>query len=175
MFSSFPHALRRYGLHSDVRNLMDLYRLMELGLVSNLGTLYEGGRYLICKSRRDFAPYTLAFWDHFLGIDTTHHRTIDASVRDSEVYEHWLSRKLETGRINGKLDHEKLIDEFLNDVLQSGLSSNIQKEIEAREHLSKDNPEWRTAGHHPLREPSQMSATRWWTIPEFHSKNLWNG
>ena len=125
MFSSFPHALRRYGLHSDVRNLMDLYRLMELGLVSNLGTLYEGGRYLICKSRRDFAPYTLAFWDHFLGIDTTHHRTIDAAVRDSASYEHWLSRKLETGRINGKLDHEKLIDEFLNNVLHSELSRNI--------------------------------------------------
>ena len=37
MLTGFPHVLKRYGLHADVRVVLDLYRVMELGLVNNLG------------------------------------------------------------------------------------------------------------------------------------------
>ena len=141
MLTGFPHVLKRYGLHADVRVVMDLYRVMEMGLVNSLGSLFDTAQYLVCKSRRDHAPYTLAFWDHFLGIDTTNHRSVDAAVRDSAAFEHWLSQKLETGEIRGELDYQKLIDEFLNETLKSDLSKNIQEEIDAREHLAKDNPD----------------------------------
>ena len=77
MFSSFPHTLKRFGLDADVRVLLDLYRTFELGLVSNLGSLHDVSRLLVCKSKRDFAPYTLAFWEHFLGIDVKAHRTLN--------------------------------------------------------------------------------------------------
>ena len=74
---------------------MDLYRVMEMDW-SILGSL-DTAQYLVCKSRRDHAPYP--FWDHFLGIDTTNHRSVDAAVRDSATFEHWLSQKLKTGKI----------------------------------------------------------------------------
>ena len=90
MLTGFPHVLKRYGLHADVRVVMDLYRVMEMGLVNSLGSLFDTAQYLVCKSRRDHAPYTLAFWDHFLGIDTTNHRSVDAAVRDSAAFEHCL-------------------------------------------------------------------------------------
>ena len=128
---------------------MDLYRVMEMGLVNSLGSLFDTAQYLVCKSRRDHAPYTLAFWDHFLGIDTTNHRSVDAAVRDSAAFEHWLSQKLETGKIRGELDYQKLIDEFLNETLKSDLSKNIQEEIDAREHLAKDNPDLVDRGIEP--------------------------
>jgi len=76
MFSGFPHTLRRYGFDTDVRVLMELYRTMELGLITNLGSLFDIGQHLICKSRREIAPYTLAFWDHFLGIDSTNYNSL---------------------------------------------------------------------------------------------------
>ncbi len=141
MFSGFPETLRQYGFKTDVRTLLDMYRTMEMGLVTNLGSLFDVCQHLICKSRREIAPYTLAFWDHFLGIDTTNFNTIDDAIRKSSAFEHWLSQKLETGKISGEIDYEKLIDQFLNETLQSDLQANIQKELDARKHLDDDNPD----------------------------------
>ncbi len=140
MFSNFPQTLRRYGIDSDVRVIMDMYRTMEMGIVTNLGSLFDVCQHLICKSRREIAPYTLAFWEYFLGIDTTNYNTIDDAIRNSAAFEHWLTEKLETGKIAGEVDYKKLIDQFLNETLNSDLQANIQKELDARQHLDKDNP-----------------------------------
>ncbi len=141
MFSDFPQTLRRYGIDADIRVIIDMYRTMESGIVTNLGSLFDVCQHLICKSRREIAPYTLAFWEYFLGIDTTNYNTIDDAVRNSASFENWLSEKLETGKITGELDYKKLIDQFLNETLNSDLKSNIQKEIDGRQHFDKDNPE----------------------------------
>jgi len=141
MFSGFPQTLRKYGFKTDVRILLDIYRTMEMGLVTNLGSLFDVSQYLICKSRREIAPYTMAFWDYFLGIDATNYNTIDDAIRNSSAFEHWLSQKLETAKIGGEIDYEKLIDQFLNETLQSDLQANIQKELDARKHLDDDNPD----------------------------------
>ncbi len=141
MFYSFPNSLRNYGLDADVRFLMDLYRTMEIGLVTNLGSLFDVGKHLICKSRREIAPYTLAFWDHFLGIDVKNYDTVNDSIRNSPSFQYWLSQKIDTGKIKKEFDYEKIIDEFLNETLQSDLKENIQKELDARQHLNNDNPE----------------------------------
>ena len=141
MFSDFPQTLRRYGIDADVRVIMDMYRTMEKGIVTNLGSLFDVCQHLICKSRREIAPYTLAFWEYFLGIDTTNYNTIDDAVRNSAAFEHWLSEKLETGKISGEVDYKKLIDQFLNETLNSDLQANIQKELDARQHLDQDNPD----------------------------------
>ena len=60
MFSDFPQTLRRYGIDADVRVIMDMYRTMGKGIVTNLGALFDVCQHLICKSRREIAPYTLA-------------------------------------------------------------------------------------------------------------------
>ena len=99
MFSDFPQTLRRYGIDADVRVIMDIYQTMEMGIVTNLGSLFDVCQHLICKSRREIAPYTLAFWEYFLGIDITEFNSIDDAIRNSVAFEHWLSEKSETGKI----------------------------------------------------------------------------
>ena len=141
MFSSFPHKLKSYGLDADARVIMDLYHTMEIGLVNNLGSLFAIGQHLICKSRREIAPYTLAFWDYFLGIDSKDYNSIDDAIRNSSVFEQWLDQKLQTGEIKAKFDYKNLIDQFLNEIFKSDLLNNIHKELDAREHLSNDNPD----------------------------------
>ncbi len=143
MFSDFPQTLRRYGIDADVRVTMDMYCTMEMGIVTNLGSLFDVCQHLICKSRREIAPYTLAFWEYFLGIDTTNYNTIDDAIRNSVAFEHWLSEKLETGKIAGEVAYKKLIDQFLNETLNSDFQANIQKELDARQHLDQDNPDLR--------------------------------
>ena len=140
MFSGFPQTLKNYGFDTDVRVLIDLYRTMEIGLVTNLGSLFEVGQHLICKSRREIAPYTLAFWDYFLGIDTSNYNSINQAIRNSFSFQKWLSQKIDTGEIAGKFDYEKIIDKFLNETLKSDLNANIQKELDARKHLDQDDP-----------------------------------
>ena len=157
MFSGFPHTLRHYGFDTDVRVLMELYRTMEIGLITNLGSLFDIGQHLICKSRREIAPYTLAFWDHFLGIDSTNYNSVDDAIRNSSAFEHWLSQKLETGKIAGEFDYEKLIDEFLNETLQSDLQANIQQELDARKHLDEDNQDLSDRVNNAPPGPAQTS------------------
>ena len=69
MFTSFPHALRRFGIRADSRSLIELYRCMSYGLVLNLGDLHRIGMNLIVKDRRQLAGYTFAFVNHFLDIN----------------------------------------------------------------------------------------------------------
>ena len=155
MLSSFPHTLKRYGLDADVRVLLDLYRTFELGLVSNLGSLHEVARMLVCKSKRDFAPYTLAFWEHFLGIDTKVHRTLNDAVRNSPAFEHWLAQQLDTGKAEGAVNWEELVERFLNEVMDSDLPKNIVKELDARNRYLAGNLSDRGKAHD--HETSQRS------------------
>ena len=103
MFSDFPQTLRRYGIDADVRVIMDMYRTMEMGIVTNLGSLFDVCQHLICKSRREIAPYTLAFWEYFLGIDTTNYNTIDDAVQILQLLNTGSVRSLEQEKLQVKL------------------------------------------------------------------------
>ena len=160
MLSSFPHTLRRFGLEVDVRLLLELYQTMEMGLVTNLGSLFEVGQHLIVKSKRDMGPYLLAFWDYFLGIEVKGYRTIEEAIYHSPSFEHWYSQRFPTGEVDPEIPYEQLIDQFLHETLHSDLSLNIQKELSARDLLNKDNPTMQDMDdpHVPPRPP-QMTDT----------------
>jgi hypothetical protein len=96
MLDSFPHTLKQFGLYADARTLMDLLKLAEQGVIDSLGSLHDAGRHLVCKGRRDFGPYTLAFWEHFLGIDVRNHPTINGAIRNAPAFEHWLQEQTDT-------------------------------------------------------------------------------
>lgn len=141
MLNSFPHTLRRYGLHADARLLLEVFALAERGVITNLGSLHDAAQHLVCKSRRDFGPYSLAFWEHFLGIEVMEHRTLDDAVRHSPAFEHWLSQQMDTAMADQVIDWRSLVDRFLNEVMTSNLAADLRKELDAREHLNRDNPD----------------------------------
>ena len=49
-----------------------------------------------------------------------------------------------------------MIDEFLNETLQSDLQANIQKELDARKHLDEDNPDLTDRGQKGPTGPPQV-------------------
>jgi len=106
MFTSFPQTLKKYGLQADVRTIGELYECMQRGLVSSLGDLFDIGRILVVKGKRDVAPYNLAFFNYFLGIETEHARTLEEAVRKSASFATWLETYLEQagGRRNRPKD-----------------------------------------------------------------------
>ena len=59
MLTGFPHVLKRYGLHADVRVVMDLYRVMEMGLINSLGSLFETANHAVTMLRTPWHSGTI--------------------------------------------------------------------------------------------------------------------
>ena len=111
MFTSFPETLKKYGLQADVRTIGELYHCMSRGLVASLGDLYDIGKILIIKGKRDLAPYTLAFFDYFLGVESERARTLEEAVSNSVAFNTWLESYLEqTGKTKWDFEASELVD-----------------------------------------------------------------
>ncbi len=108
MLSSFPSELRKHGLHSDVRTILQLYTLMSRGVVRNLGGLYSCGEHVVVKDPRQKGPYTIAFFAHFLDIHISPGQTLDAAVMSSDVFNNWRQK-----HAPARISSPQLVDEFL--------------------------------------------------------------
>ncbi|GAB4342036.1 MAG: hypothetical protein Kow0099_19220 [Candidatus Abyssubacteria bacterium] len=147
MFSSFPQTLKQYGLQADVRTIGELYHCMSRGLVTSLGDLFDIGRILVVKGKRDVAPYTLAFFDYFLGIETKHAKTLDEAVANSVAFKTWLDRYLEqTGKTQWEFNEAELVDKFLDDVLRSSSAEEIARRFAGQDIMDQDNPDMEDLG-----------------------------
>lgn len=147
MFSSFPETLKKYGLQADVRTVGELYHCMGRGLVSSLGDLYDIGKILIIKNKRDIAPYTLAFFNYFLGVETEHARTMEEAVSNSVSFNTWLEGYLEqTGKTKWDFEASELVDKFLDDVLRSSTAEEIARKFAGEDIFADDDPNMKDDG-----------------------------
>lgn len=147
MFSSFPETLRKFGLQADVRTIGEFYNCMSRGLVANLGDLFVIGRILIVKGKRDIAPYTLAFFEYFLGIETHATKTLDEAVRSSVSYNTWLEDFLEqSGKTKWDFNESELVDKFLDDVLKSSSVEEIARKFAGEDIFADDDPNMEDLG-----------------------------
>ncbi len=147
MFSSFPEVLKNYGLQADARTIGELYHCMSRGLVSSLGDLFDIGRILIVKGRRDMGPYTLAFFDYFLGVESKGARTLEEAVRNSVSFNTWLEKFLEqTGKSQWDFDESELVDKFLDDALRSSSVEEIARKFAGEDIFANDDPNMEDLG-----------------------------
>ncbi len=142
MFTSLPHTLKKYGLEADARTLFELYECMTAGLIVTLGDLFSIGQLVIVKNKRQIAPYTLAFYNYFLGIDTKNVHTLNEAVENSISYNTWLNNFLgQTGKTKIDFDASELVDKFLNDVLRKSSAEEIARRFSGEDLLKNDNPD----------------------------------
>jgi uncharacterized protein with von Willebrand factor type A (vWA) domain len=141
MFTSFPETLKRYGLQADVRTVGELYECMRRGLVSSLGDLFDVGKILVVKGKRDMAPYNLAFFEYFLGIESEHARTLEEAVQNSVAFATWVEKYLDqTGKTKWDFDESELVDKFLDDVLESTSAAELARRIAGEDIFANDDP-----------------------------------
>ncbi|RJP71245.1 MAG: hypothetical protein C4532_07990 [Candidatus Abyssobacteria bacterium SURF_17] len=141
MFTSFPETLRKYGLQADVRTIGELYHCMSRGLVSSLGDLFDTGKLLIVKGKRDIAPYTLAFFNYFLGVETEGARTLDEAIRQSVSFNTWLEAFREQAeKSQWDFDESELVERFLDDVLRSSSVEEIARKLSGEDIFANDDP-----------------------------------
>jgi uncharacterized protein with von Willebrand factor type A (vWA) domain len=141
MFTSFPETLKRYGLQADVRTVGELYECMRRGLVSSLGDLFDVGKILVVKGKRDMAPYNLAFFEYFLGIESEHARTLEEAVQNSVAYATWVEKYLDqAGKTKWDFDESELVDKFLDEVLESTSAAELARRIAGEDIFADDDP-----------------------------------
>jgi uncharacterized protein len=135
---SFPNILREHNLDADVRTLLDLYEAMNSGLIHGLGSLYTVGRTLIVKEQRQYGPYTFAFLDYFLGMESRKGDNLNDVIARSKLFRKWVEERPELREgeeLSWYLRHiapedDEIITRFLGEVLVDDPS--IQKTIMER-------------------------------------------
>ncbi len=139
MLETLPHKLRAYGLDSDVRTLLIMYKGMQKGLVRTLGDLYGLLKGLVVKDPRMLGPFTKAFYDYFLNIDIANGETLNDAILRSKTFEEWRVALFERDKTAMDLTDNELIDLFLNEVHLT--SYDIKALIDGRALWDADNPE----------------------------------
>ncbi len=120
---------------------------MSRGLVTSLGDLFDIGKILIVKSRRDIAPYTIAFLNYFLDVETEEARTLEEAVQNSISYRSWLETFLEqTGKSEVDFNASELVDKFLDDALSSSSTEDIARRLSGEDILANDDPNMKDMG-----------------------------
>ena len=139
MLETLPHKLRAYGLESDVRTLLIMYKGMQKGLVRTLGDLYGLLKGVVVKDPRMLGPFTKAFYDYFLNIDIANGETLNDAILRSKTFEEWRIAFFERDKTAMDLTDSELIDLFLNEVHLT--SYDIKALIDGRTLWDADNPE----------------------------------
>ena len=109
MLTGFISELRERGLHADVRTVLQIYTLMDRGLIRDIGGLYSYGERLVVKEPRQKGPYTIAFFAYFLDIHIAPGQSLDAAVMHSDAFSAWR-RKYAPERVPSP----QLVNEFLD-------------------------------------------------------------
>ena len=98
MFINLFYTLRTYGVPVSTRELLDLYALLETGIVfADREQFYELIRLCMVKDEKYFDKFDRAMADYFDGIDTLDIDELMAKLGD--IPKEWLELKLEPNNL----------------------------------------------------------------------------
>ena len=98
MFINLFYTLRTYGVPVSIRELLDLYALLETGIVfADREQFYELIRLCMVKDEKYFDKFDRAMADYFEGIDTLDIDELMAKLGD--IPKEWLELKLDPNNL----------------------------------------------------------------------------
>ena len=98
MFINLFYTLRTYGVPVSTRELLDLYALLETGIVfADREQFYELIRLCMVKDEKYFDKFDRAMADYFEGIDTLDINELMAKLGD--IPKEWLELKLDPNNL----------------------------------------------------------------------------
>ena len=138
MFDSLPQALKKGGVHSDVRTLLLLHKSIEKGLVKTMGDLYVVLKSIVVKDPADMGPFTKVYYDYFLNIDIQNGERLEDAVARSETFRKWREDYLDR-HDDVEWTEEDLVNRFLDDVHMTHYD--IRSILDGRTIWDKDDPD----------------------------------
>lgn len=139
MFNSLPHTFRKHNLSADVRTLLMMRKAMERDLVNTLGDLYLVLRGLVATSEKDFAPFTMAFYEYFLDVEMKKGESLNTAIVRSETFKKWRKAYEETLEDKDDFRLTDMVDQFLDEIHRT--TYDIKKFFSGEDILQNDNPD----------------------------------
>ena len=139
MFNSLPHTFRKHQLSADVRTLLLMRKATERGLVNTLGDLFLVLRGIIATSPKDFAPFSMAFYEYFLDVNIKKGESLNSAIVRSETFQKWKKSYEDTLEDKDDLRLTELVDQFLDETHRT--TYDIKKFYEGEAILNNDNPD----------------------------------
>ena len=137
MFKSLPQYLRDHELQGGVGVILLIKKSMERGLINTLGDLYITLKSIVSSDKKDFGPFTVAFYHYFLDIEIKKGESLLAAIRRSDTFKNWLKNHgledIPTDEVN------RQVEIFIDEVHLT--SFDIKKILSGEDILKNDDPD----------------------------------
>lgn len=176
MFINLFYTLRTYGVPVSTRELLDLYALLETGIVfADREQFYELIRLCMVKDEKYFDKFDRAMADYFEGIDTLDIDELMAKL--GNIPKEWLELKLDPNNLTE--DQRRLLKKYGSlEALMQALEERLKEQKERHQGGSKwvgtggsspfgaygDHPEGVRVGG----ESRKRSAVKVWEQRKYH-------
>lgn len=116
LFVDFVALLREYGVPASMRDLLELNRGLERGLVNNLDDLFVFARLCFVRRAEHMDAYERAFAFYFFGLDLPAVEEGDPELFNTRQFREWLEQQIRDGRLPSRAfweyDPEELMRRF---------------------------------------------------------------
>jgi uncharacterized protein with von Willebrand factor type A (vWA) domain len=116
LFVDFVALLRDYGVPASVKDLLELNKGLERGVVQSLDDLFVFSRLVFVRKVEHMDAFERAFCLYFYGVDIPPVAEGDFALLNTKQFREWLEQQIAEGKIPRKAIHhynlEELMDKF---------------------------------------------------------------
>jgi hypothetical protein len=116
LFVDFMYLLREYGIPSNLKDLLELNRGIEKGLVKTIDELFVFSRLVFVRRVEHMDAFERAFAFYFYDIDIPAVEEGDMSLLRTKAFRDWLNKAIENGELPARakwdMSPEELMKKF---------------------------------------------------------------
>lgn len=120
LFTDFVALLRDYGVPASVKDLLELNKGLEKGVVKSLDDLFVFSRLVFVRRVEHMDAFERAFCFYFYGIDIPRVAEGDMELFNTKQFREWLEKQIAEGKLPKKAiwhyDVEELMQKFWDTV-----------------------------------------------------------
>ncbi len=113
LFVDFVSLLRDYGVPASMKDLLELNKGLEKGMVKTLDDLFIFTRLVFVRHVEHMDAFERAFCLYFYGIDVPAVQEGDYELFNTKQFREWLRQKIEDGEIPAKALYHHDLDELM--------------------------------------------------------------
>lgn len=113
LFVDFLYLLRDYGVPATTKDLLELNRGLEMGLVTNMDDLFVFMRLCFVRRVEHIDAYERAFALYFYDIDIPAVEKGDMSLLRTKQFREWLNRAIENGELPARAKWDMTPEELM--------------------------------------------------------------
>lgn len=132
LFADFVYLLREYGIPASPRDLLDLNRGLDRGIVQSLDDLFVFARLTFVRRKEHMDAFERAFAYYFFGVDLPQTAEGDPELLRTKAFREWLAKQIAEGRLP-----ERAIYSMTAEELMARFWETLREQMEAHEGGSK--------------------------------------